>query len=688
MSSNQLTTLPMEIAGLKNLKELYLFDNQLTTLPKEIAGLKNLKELYLFENQLTTLPKEIAGLKNLKGLYLSNNQLRSLPKEITEIKLKIKLDEDYSHGIFLKYNPLIDPPIEIVKQGKDAVVEYFEAIEKGEIKSINEVKVLFVGDGRVGKTSLIKRILKNEYDKEERQTHGININRWDVSIKNRDIRANIWDFGGQQIMHATHQFFLSKRSLYILVLDGRKEESPDYWLKHVESLSGDSSIMVVLNKIDENPGFELNRLDLKRKYKGIIDFYRISCDTEEGIEEFKNHLVSNLGELKHVAYKWPLSWFNVKTELEEMKDDFISYNQYMDICEKYKINEEETQDTLVNWLHDLGIVLHFREYELLDTQVLEPRWVTVGVYRILNSRILADKKGILKIEYLKEILKKTDEIKFNYPPAKYKYLIDLMKKFELCYEMKTSIVLIPDLLAVEEPEIEFDYDSALRFNIEYDFLPKSIMPRFIVKMNKDIVGELRWRTGVVLKDEGFNSTAVIRSDNDARKIYIFVNGDQKREYLAIILFALRDIKRSFEKLSTEERIPMPDNPRVTVSYKHLLMLEKGGEEYYIPEGAERKYNVKDLLGTIHLERKTEEEMMEILKRIEIIVSAKDKETALNKLKESIILQPNIFGVGVDVKKIIEFIDNLFKKPTKSSKKPTKKKTGKKGKVFGSPLRSI
>jgi internalin A len=32
---------------------------------------------------------------------------------------------------------------------------------------------------------------------------------------------NVWDFGGQEIMHATHQFFLTRRSLYLLVLSGR-----------------------------------------------------------------------------------------------------------------------------------------------------------------------------------------------------------------------------------------------------------------------------------------------------------------------------------------------------------------------------------------------------------------------------------------------------------------------------------
>jgi internalin A len=67
-------------------------------------------------------------------------------------------------------------------------------------------------------------------------------------VKNgeREIKVNFWDFGGQEIMHATHQFFLSKRSLYILVLDGRKDEKPEYWLKLIENFGGDSPVLVVI----------------------------------------------------------------------------------------------------------------------------------------------------------------------------------------------------------------------------------------------------------------------------------------------------------------------------------------------------------------------------------------------------------------------------------------------------------
>ena len=68
----------------------------------------------------------------------------------------------------------------------------------------------------------------------EKKTEGINITQWPVSLHNgEDVRLHIWDFGGQEIMHSTHQFFLTQRSLYLLVLNGRQgheDADADYWL--------------------------------------------------------------------------------------------------------------------------------------------------------------------------------------------------------------------------------------------------------------------------------------------------------------------------------------------------------------------------------------------------------------------------------------------------------------------------
>ena len=279
----ELQEVPLEIVKLVNLQQLDLSGNQLSTWSVEMAKLENLQELNLAGNQLSVWPVEMANLVNLQRLDLSGNKLSAWPVKMANLGIKTYWENgfftDKKKGIFLENNPLETPPPEIIKQGNQAIIEYYQV---GDTQQLNEVRVLFIGDGGAGKTSLIKRLLNQEFDPTESQTKGININDWEIvdiihceiETKNNKIRTHLWNFGGQEIMHTTHQFFLSKRSLYILVLDNRKDEKTEYWLKYIESFGGDSPILIILNKIDENAGFDLDRKTLQEKYSSNPSCYQ------------------------------------------------------------------------------------------------------------------------------------------------------------------------------------------------------------------------------------------------------------------------------------------------------------------------------------------------------------------------------------------------------------------------------
>jgi len=146
--------------------------------------------------------------------------------------------------------------------------------------------------------------------------------------------------------------------------------------------------------------------------------------------------------------------------------------------------------------------------------------------------------------------------------------------------------------------------------------------------------------------------------------YIYANGEQKRDYFAALLVTLRRINRSFEKLQTVEMVPMPDDRASTVSYKHLIRLEKRGIDVYLPGDSEKEYKVKDLLGTIAPDNTTEEEILRLLKKIK---SDTDTfETLFKKANDVIMLQPNFMGFGIDLTRLIQ---KIF---PKGSKKKTSK----------------
>jgi len=56
-------------------------------------------------------------------------------------------------------NPLETPPLEIAEKGIEAIRNYFAELDKDLKLSLNEAKVLIVGQGGVGKTSLVNRLI-------------------------------------------------------------------------------------------------------------------------------------------------------------------------------------------------------------------------------------------------------------------------------------------------------------------------------------------------------------------------------------------------------------------------------------------------------------------------------------------------------------------------------------------------
>jgi small GTP-binding protein len=631
-----------------NVIELYLNGLGLKEIPKEVFKLKNIRRFDFVHNKLSTIPVEFSDLPKLTALYLLHNDIESIPDEVLFIKTLRHLD--------IYSNPLKDIPIEVIepknrKNSLAGIRDYVNSLKQG-TKDLNEVKVILVGDGGSGKTSLQKLLIKEKFNPQECQTHGINIRHLTLRPNNRNVKYRLWDFGGQEIMHATHQFFLSRRSIYIIMLNAREEPNPEYWLNHIKSFGGNSPVIIVINKTDENPSYDVNRLFLKEKYPNIIEFIKISCAQNKGIDTVKSELRNAVSNIENLNVKWALSWFKVKIHLEKMSSNFINYDEFNELCVKNGVHDLSSQNTLVEYLNDLGIILHFKDFSLSDTHVLDPEWVTFAVYKILNSTKLASNKGVLKLTEIRTILKSKEENgRFKYPSNQLNYIIELMMKFELCYRISNSEILVPDLLAVQEPDLDFEDVEKLDVIISYSFLPKSIMPRLIVNLHNDIIDKLRWRSGLAIYDNSLKTSAVIKADYESKEISISVFGDKKRDYLSIILFILRKINRSFKGLEQKVNIPVIGSKNIKISHSHLLTLESKGIAKYIPDGLDYEIDVREMLGSIQGTRSTEEEIFAILDKL--VTKSDDAESIAEKANEIIQLQPNFFGLGINLNALVK-----------------------------------
>jgi hypothetical protein len=79
----------------------------------------------------------------------------------------------------------------------------------------------------------------------------------------------------------------------------------------------------------------------------------------------------------------------------------------------------------------------------------------------------------------------------------------------------------------------------------------------------------------------------------------------------------------------------------------------------VPDGSKKKYNVRELLGTVYTEKNTEAEILQILKKLQDKFDT--EETLLKKADDFFMFQPNIMGIGVNVNKLPQLVKKLFKK---------------------------
>jgi len=411
-------------------------------------------------------------------------------------------------------------------------------------------------------------------DENEMETHSIAIRELTLKCPREQVRTRAWDFGGQEILHSTHQFFLTERSLYLLVLEPRSglaQRDAEYWLKLVETQGGKSPIIVVLNW-SHGRHWQVDKVRLQRKFPFIVDFMPTDALHGEGIEELHRTILKTVDErMQDVWLPFPERWRAIKDVISGMHDNFLTNKQYTELCEKFGENDPVAQADLAGILHALGLALYFgKDPRLHDTRVLNPRWVTGGVYAVIRAPSVAAKDGQLAVRDMPLVLQEAEEQKVikasDYPAETHRFILELMRAFQLCYaseeendkqiirasneeEKKPIRYLVPELLPEFEPEMKEAWERApVHLRYRYDVLLPGLLPRFIVRTHALSDGAPHWRHGVVLRHA--EAKALIRAESDRQELHVFVlDGDDETRGVLVAM-----VRRELETLHSDMKI--------------------------------------------------------------------------------------------------------------------------------------
>jgi internalin A len=620
LENNKLMLLPVELGQLSNLQWLNLTNNQLTVVPVELGQLSSLQRLWLNNNQLTAVPVELAQLSNLQFLGLYNNQLTAVPMELAQLK---------SLWIFaVSENPFRYPP-EIVEGGDEEIRSYLRALDGAEREWIS--KLIVVGQGGVGKTSLLRALREEPFDEGEGTTHGIEIKELGLAhptLEGVTMQLATWDFAGQEIAHATHQFFLTNRSLYVLVWNARhgyEQGKLFYWLDTIKLRAPNSPIIVVAAHTDEREA-DLPLAELRKAYPQIVDHLEISNKTGAGIERLCELIRQTAADLPLMGEEWPPAWAKVRHAIRALaeKHNHITPNDLTALLDEHEVTGTQAR-VLTKWLHELGEILFFQDKdELNDTVILNSHWVTEAIGHVLASNEVVEQLGIFTREHMNRLWAKLT-------PAMREHFLRLMEQFDLSYRIleDKDKSLVIERVPYDPPDYATRWQShkdctpcreiKMRFVLDAT-MPAGIPTWFIARSHRFSL-RTHWRHGALFGDDVKTPVhlGLVQAMPHDRYVMLTVRGPAPQNFFALLRDGLEVTFKRFPGLGITRKVPCCGHNGEVCAYEFDLAhlekrLERGKETIECNLSGEDVDVAKMLYG---IDRGTTEAMLaELLKHAE------------------------------------------------------------------------
>lgn len=540
-----LTELPESIGRLVNLSHLGLESNELKRLPRTITALGNLSRLNLNGNQFKELPEYLSGLTALSRLDAENNGLRSLPRSINKFD-KLSL-------LHLEGNLLPPEQRAAAVAGLPALRKYLEALEDGGA-DFREAKLVLVGEGEVGKSSLLAAMRGEPFDPGRGSTHGIEVKTLELPGPDGDpsqaITLNAWDFGGQKAYRPTHQLFFTAPAVYVVVWKARQgpmQGFVDYWIDLVRRRTSDENIQIhiVATHVDtEGQHPRIDQAALVERHQGLIGgFHFVDSATGKGIADLAAALWASAAAIPQINREVPAGWRDLRRSLLRSGESYLEYGDYLARAEAFGL-DEAAAGALAKIATQLGYWIHYPEISGLgEIVILKGDWLSTAVSLVLDDAETAARHGLVEHRRLRELWDDPGKpARLRYDPKFHPALIRLMEKYDISYRIadapgRAPSSLIAQLVEEAPPPLEAVWDAFgehLRQDAQLcEFLdtrgakgvPEGLVHQLIVRWHRHSLGRERfedsvhWHNGFVIQPDRY-TRAMVRLEEERLRVQV------------------------------------------------------------------------------------------------------------------------------------------------------------------------
>lgn len=554
---------------LEGLRTLVLGDNQMTGIHLWMD--EGLEEDV--DTLVSSAHKSKLLFPNLSALDISNNRIREIPNVIHELSnlavFNVSGNPDIVElpprmGLLSKLWNLnvrgcnLQEPLRSMIESKKYktmdVVGYLKSILE-DARPYARMKLMLVGVQGIGKTSLLEQLRQEgtgSYKKKppehwakrmgNRNIHsrtprgvnlstvGVDIGDWTYDKKAKGhgpVTFRTWDFAGQKEYYATHQYFLSKRSLYLVlwrITDGVKGiDEIFHWLVNIQARAPNSPVLIVGTHYDlvkdtfpSSYSEDLQQLVRDRFINvvdaekcglpRVLDTIEISCRTRHNVRLLCNLIYDAVFSLKlpgskerMLEQRIPATYLALEdvigllaTEQKNCgRDPVLSAEEYRVgvahiMNSRFRMSFRDTAELnqATAFLHENGVMLHYEDATLKDLYFLDPQWLCDMLAHVVTIREINPfaPNGIMRLEDLQLVFRSSTSA----PAEAQAYVVNLLNKFEVALTWDSRTLLIPSLLPTEDQTAYDLPGSDVRVKIPVRSRGRAMRPRKGPRFNRAV----------------------------------------------------------------------------------------------------------------------------------------------------------------------------------------------------------
>ena len=456
------------------------------------------------------------------------------------------------------------------------------------MEEVREAKLVVLGNGRVGKTQVCRRLRGLPYDEQVPSTHGITVTAETWAGSTGDEVLNVWDFGGQDIYHGAHTLFMKTSAVFLIVwhpdFETAGEQSIDgmlfrnyplpYWLEYVRTLGRKDCPVVVVQARCDRPEQEVRRLpadDAFLKFPSLKPCW-YSAKTRRGHGALEDALrdaiqylrerdgIVTIGAGRASVLRQLEAWRTEDQTLptEKRQHRTLSQTEFRSLCEQ--IGGVRSPESLLAYLHNLGVV--FYQPHLFDARIiLDQSWALEAVYSVFDRRkaypLILSQRG----RFTQSLLAMTAWREYSQPEQR--LFLSLMESCGIAFvhrEAEPGLgleteYLAPDVLPAKDVVADQlagrwnDHEKSWRLEYEYPLLHPGLMRALLCDVgSRSKEAGVYWKYGVWVYEKSTGCRALLEqqmTDERRGRIALKVQGRRYEDLVRWLRERIEDRNRLF-----------------------------------------------------------------------------------------------------------------------------------------------